>query len=199
MIIHGKSILVYNSDGTVAVANSKSCNIDLLCNLIEVSSPSSGGYKHYIPGVKEWKVNIGFFVSSVRNPFMKIGQQLSVRIGLSETDATFFDGFVSNVTVETISLVTMPMSVFYDTTRNKFLAFSQSKYYSSWRTGNDYMNPSIGDTFKYDNIVYMWLGSALSTSETLQGSVIVKECKISSVVGNLSQGSIILKGTGPLI
>ena len=43
----GKDLLILLND--VAIANSKSCDINMDCEVIETSSPDDGDTKHFIP------------------------------------------------------------------------------------------------------------------------------------------------------
>ena len=47
-----------------AIASSKSCDIDLNCELKEISSPSSSVYGTYTPGRKTWRVTVNFLVQT---------------------------------------------------------------------------------------------------------------------------------------
>ena len=47
-----------------AIASSKSCDIDLNCELKEISSPSSSVYRTYTPGRKTWRVTVNFLVQT---------------------------------------------------------------------------------------------------------------------------------------
>lgn len=69
----GKDLLIW-LDG-VALANSKSCNIDMDCEVIETCSPDDGGTKHFIPGRKSWKVTASCLVEAEGTPVKRLLSQ----------------------------------------------------------------------------------------------------------------------------
>lgn len=54
MIYHGRNLIV-SANGKV-IAAAKSCDLDVECEEIPVSSSTDGQYKHVIAGMKSWKV-----------------------------------------------------------------------------------------------------------------------------------------------
>ena len=54
--IEGRNLIV--ALGGVAIAGAKSCDIETNCDMLEVSSPSSGEYRTYRPGRKVWRVTV---------------------------------------------------------------------------------------------------------------------------------------------
>lgn len=196
MIIQGRKIIIYNENGA-AVAGSKSCSINVKCSMLEISSPLTGTYRSYLASYIDWKINIGFLVSSVRTPLVQVGQSMAVKIGLSAEGALPFAGDVENVTTEATALSGSPTNIYYDAVQHIFVGLYENKYYTAWTGGTPYTSPEVGTTFTYNNNVYMWMGTALS-GETLSGSVIVEECKLDATVANLSQGSLVMKGNGAL-
>ena len=62
----GKDLLILLND--VAIANSKSCDINMDCEVIETSSPDDGDTKHFIPGRKSWKVTTSYLVEADGTP-----------------------------------------------------------------------------------------------------------------------------------
>ena len=60
MAILGNNILIYRN-GT-AIAGTVSNEIQSGAELIEISSPTSGEWKEYIAGRKEWSANVNFLV-----------------------------------------------------------------------------------------------------------------------------------------
>lgn len=65
MAINGNNILIYK--GGTAIAGVKSNEIQVGCETIEVSSPSTGAWRQYIAGRKEWSVNVGYLVLATSN------------------------------------------------------------------------------------------------------------------------------------
>ena len=77
MAINGTKIIVYaevNSTYT-AIASTKTNDVQTDVELIEVSSPTTGTWKQYRTGRKEWKVNVGTLVASAANieDLLKVG------------------------------------------------------------------------------------------------------------------------------
>lgn len=54
MIYHGRNLIV-SANGKV-IAAAKSCDLDVECEEIPVSSSTDGQYKHVIAGLKSWKI-----------------------------------------------------------------------------------------------------------------------------------------------
>ena len=120
MAINGNNILIY-IDGA-AVAGTKSNEIQSNRELIEIASPTSGEWREFIAGRKDWGFSISWLVSSHSDI-----QQLLLSAGV--------------VTVRIVG-----------------------------------RGQSLG----------------------LTGSAIVQTCKMTFTRGNLAQGSLQLKGSGPL-
>lgn len=64
MILHGTDLLVYQtiSGTTTAIAAAKNCDITISAETIETTSPSSGAWKTYRPGRKDWSVGVSGLV-----------------------------------------------------------------------------------------------------------------------------------------
>lgn len=61
----GKDLIIQkrNADGTYsAIAGAQSCEINTECDLIEISSPSTGTSKEFISGRKGWSIDVGYLV-----------------------------------------------------------------------------------------------------------------------------------------
>lgn len=63
--INGNNILIYL--GGTAIAGTKSNEIQTDCDMIEVTNPSSGAWRQYVAGRKEWTVQTSFLVTAVTN------------------------------------------------------------------------------------------------------------------------------------
>ena len=79
MILHGRNILVYQ-DG-VAIAAAKSCEIHVTCEKIAVSSPDTGQWADYLPGLKSWNVRMTRLVTSVSGHLMNAGNRVRLTFG----------------------------------------------------------------------------------------------------------------------
>lgn len=64
MILHGTDLLIYQtiSGTTTAIAAAKNCEITINAETIETTSPSSGAWKNYRVGRKEWSASVSGLV-----------------------------------------------------------------------------------------------------------------------------------------
>ena len=62
MAQNGNNILVFS--GGVAIASTKTDEIQSGVELREISSPSQGKWKQYITGLQDWSVSVGYLVLS---------------------------------------------------------------------------------------------------------------------------------------
>jgi len=86
-IIHGKDIKILNSGGTALIACAKSCTIHRHADAIETASATDGTSKHYIPGRKEWSIDLSHFVST-DGVTLEEGQAYSIQVAVG-TAATW--------------------------------------------------------------------------------------------------------------
>ena len=66
----GKDLLILLND--VAIANSKSCDINIDWEALETSSPVDGYVKHFIPGRMSWKVTTSYLVEAEGTPIKSL-------------------------------------------------------------------------------------------------------------------------------
>lgn len=59
---HGRNIMVFLNGTAIAATRSNEIQID--CDVIEISNPSIGDWKQYITGRKDWSVNVSFLVAA---------------------------------------------------------------------------------------------------------------------------------------
>ena len=94
MAINGNNILIYYN-GT-AISGTKSNEIQTDTELIEISSPSSGEWKSYITGRKNWSINVSFLVlayDGVRN-LLNVGNTFTIKFkGRNSSDSDGVSGF----------------------------------------------------------------------------------------------------------
>lgn len=64
-MINGNDILIYK-DG-VAIAATRSNEAQTNCEMIEKASPTTGQWREFIAGRKDWSVNASFLASAVSN------------------------------------------------------------------------------------------------------------------------------------
>jgi predicted secreted protein len=122
MAILGNNIIVLM--GGVAIAGTKSDELSVDCETIEIASATDQAWTHYLAGRKSWSLTVGWLVlanTDVRKTLL-VGSSVTIKIkGRGDSDAN-----------------------------------------------------------------------------GLQGSAIIKTCKITAVKGNLAQGSFQFVGNGPL-
>ena len=199
MFIKGKDVIL--KMGGTAIAAAKSCDIEVNCDAIPVSSPTSGDWEDSIPGRKSWKVTTNHLVMSAASMLLKVSQIVTLRMKVADGDALPFDGYVSNVTITQQSYTpTSSSKYFWDTTRKKFVvsngATLNPKYYLSWSGGYEFMNPEMR-LFSYSGD-YLTVANGELVKDILEGSAICKTAKVTATVGNLSQGSFSWLGKGAL-
>jgi len=82
--MNGLNIIVTKKVGSsyTAIAATKSNEIQSGCETIEVSSPSTGEWKCYIAGRKEWSLNVSYLISAVSNldDLLTVGETYKLRI-----------------------------------------------------------------------------------------------------------------------
>ena len=60
MTLHGRNLII--SASGVVLAGAKSCDVQVECDVIKVSSPTDGQWEHIIAGMKSWKVSTSHLV-----------------------------------------------------------------------------------------------------------------------------------------
>ena len=85
MALNGNEIIVYayvNSTWT-AIAATKSDEFDVSADTIEVASSTTGEWRDYIAGRKEWSLNVSWLVSVVADirKVLNVGTKYQLRIG----------------------------------------------------------------------------------------------------------------------
>jgi len=79
-IIHGGQLIV-KKNGT-AIAVQKSCDIDVRCAAVHVSSPSQGQWENNIAGRKSWSMTCNTLVTSIRSNVNMVGQTVNISCGV---------------------------------------------------------------------------------------------------------------------
>lgn len=82
--MNGLNIIVTKKVGNdyVAIAATKSNEIQSGCDTIEVASPSTGDWRCYIAGRKDWSLNVSYLISAVSNldDLLTVGSTYKLRI-----------------------------------------------------------------------------------------------------------------------
>lgn len=65
-VIHGRNLII-KMNGT-AIAGAKSCEISVKCDKIETASPSTGTWRTFLAGRKEWSVSCGHLIPASGTP-----------------------------------------------------------------------------------------------------------------------------------
>lgn len=79
MKIKGNDIII-KMDG-MAIASTKSCTIQSQCELIEITSPSTGDNKEFIPGKKSHTISCSYLVTNFKLPLKMVGKIVNIEIG----------------------------------------------------------------------------------------------------------------------
>lgn len=202
-IIHGRNLII-KLDGK-AIAAAKSCDIQIQTDMIEVSSPTAGRYRKYIAGRTDWSVNTSHLVVSPLADLQMTGKEYDLTFMVRNAEPLPFDGFVSGVIILLQPTIEYT-AILYDQAVNRFVALVdnglQQRYYQSWLGGDDYIQPTHGNVYEYNDIYYRWENGELvevSSSEVgLTGTAICQTAKIVGTVGSLANGSFAFQGVGPL-
>lgn len=203
MILQGRNILITTNGKSPVIAASKSCEISIDIDEVEVSSPTSGTWKEWDTKRKEWSVSLSHLVTAGQFPrcLTMAGQIVTMKIGVAQpngTEAPFagvYAGAISQITTQAAN------EVYYHPTQKCFVGYVQAedKYYKYWLQGEDYIYPSTATPYTYDGSVYMWAGDeGLIKLERLTGNAILKSAKVTGSLGNLASGSWTFRGNGEL-
>ena len=65
-VIHGRNLII-KMNGT-AIAGAKSCEISVKCDKIETASPSTGTWRTFLAGRKEWSASCGHLIPASGTP-----------------------------------------------------------------------------------------------------------------------------------
>lgn len=197
--------------GGVAIAASKSCNLNVSAGIIKTSSPLSGEWETAIAGRKSWQASCSGLLTSIIDGQEMIGSQVTLRMQLKGAYGLPFYGMVSSVTIEE-GFASSIQTIFWDTTSKQFVAMkldgNTQKYYAEWQAGNgwkdsSWYNVSPDEIFFKDSeeIIYKKInttGDDDLVPEALQGTAIVQDWRVTATLGNLAQGSFQFHGVGPL-
>ena len=203
MIIYGRNILITTNGTSPVISASKSCEINVKVDEIEVSSPITGTWKTYMTKRKEWSVSVSHLATAGQFPqcLTMPGQSVTLKIGVAEpkgTDAPFagvYAGAINQSTTQTAN------EVYYHPTQKCFVGYVQAedKYYKYWLQGEDYIYPSTDTPYTYDGDVYVWAkDEGLIKLTRLTGTAILTNAKVTATWGNLASGSWTFKGSGAL-
>ena len=85
MAQNGNNIIVqtYNGSSWVAIAATKSDELQAEADMIEKASATQQSWKEYIPGRKGWSLNVSWLVSQVADirKVLQVGTRVQLRIG----------------------------------------------------------------------------------------------------------------------
>jgi predicted secreted protein len=86
-VIHGRKIIV--KVGGTAIAGAKSCEISIKGDQIETASPTTGEWRDFIAGRKEWSVTCGHLIPASGTPLKSNAAMVNTVVTLTiETDMT---------------------------------------------------------------------------------------------------------------
>lgn len=85
MSINGKSIIVKKkvSGSWVAIAGTKSDEIQVEGELIEIASPTTGTWRTYVLGKKSWSLTVSWLLAAVSDvkSVLQVGDHVQLQIG----------------------------------------------------------------------------------------------------------------------
>lgn len=97
MIIKGNDIIVYS--GGDALAASKSCTINLKAETMEVSSPTQGKYREYIPSYMTWSLSTSHLVvtnnktdTPIKDFVLHVGETYNIKVGRRDDTGDAMEG-----------------------------------------------------------------------------------------------------------
>ena len=83
-MVNGNNILIYATYGSSvqAVAATRSLSVQVGTEMIEIASPTSGEWREYLAGRKNWAINVGWLVSSFSDidKVLLTAQTVTIRI-----------------------------------------------------------------------------------------------------------------------
>ena len=98
-MIHGRKLIV--KVGGTAIAGAKSCELSIKGDQIEVASPTTGTWRDFIAGRKEWSVTCGHLIPASGTPLKSNAAMVNTVVTLTiETDMTG-DTLIGQAIVET--------------------------------------------------------------------------------------------------
>ena len=88
MVIHGKDIQIQNYNGSAIVAAARTCEVSIQADIIETATPSSGTFRTFIAGRKDWSVSVGYLVASEDGAgvLLNVGDTVHIRILYTAAD-----------------------------------------------------------------------------------------------------------------
>ena len=89
-MVNGNNLLIYATYGSSvqAVAATRSLSVQVGTEMIEIASPTSGEWREYLAGRKNWAINVGWLVSQYADidKVLLAAQTVTIRIvGRGET------------------------------------------------------------------------------------------------------------------
>ena len=93
MAINGNNIIVLS--GGTAIAGTKSDELQVECDTIEIASSTDQGWTHYLAGRKSWSLTVGWLLlatTDVRKA-LTVGSTVTIKFkGRNDTDANGLSG-----------------------------------------------------------------------------------------------------------
>lgn len=88
MVIHGKDIQIQNYNGSAIVAAARTCEVSIQADIIETATPTSGTFRTFIAGRKDWSVSVGYLVASEDGAgvLLNVGDTVHIRILYTAAD-----------------------------------------------------------------------------------------------------------------
>ena len=87
MAINGNNIIISMSQTAFAVVHEKSSKVETSCDMIEVASPSSGEWKKFVAGRKEWGFTTNYLVMAESDLTKLLNVSQSYLISIHKRDS----------------------------------------------------------------------------------------------------------------
>lgn len=204
----GKNLILYS--GGVAVAASKACSINVQCDLLEVSSPTTGAWRTFLADVKEWSVSCGVLVmaESVVYSALSVGTSVEIDVQPLYDEIHTLTGFVApGDQVMTDRAASAVNGIYMDAANGRFVTYlgtyNSTRYFTTeWPNKEAWtVAPQQNATYRFPDASvapFEWSGTAFAVIPRLKGDAIIQQWEASGAVGSLAQGTFSFKGNGAL-
>ncbi len=97
-MIHGRNLIV--KVGGTAIAGAKSCEIIIKGDQIETASPTTGEWRDFIAGRKEWSVTCGHLIPASDTPLRSRAQMVNTTVTITVTSGISGDTLTGTAIVK---------------------------------------------------------------------------------------------------
>lgn len=220
MILQGRDLII--KLGNTAIAAAKSCRIKISADLLPVSSPTTGQWKCFTTGQKEWSVDVSGLVMVDKSTLPTslpshlqtikgwVGESFTLKVNINPSQSLIpslpFDGMGTSVSTQSQSYSGWPDQIIFDEDNDRFIGEVMGigivpRYYTHWTGSEAYSNPVTGSFFMCNGALYKYNGEtlqAIGDITAFSGTAICKDADIAGALGNLTTYAAQFLGSGPL-